>query len=213
MSLLAPLVTFGVRVAFDLDSEAASRLILSCFGSGKPALPDALARANDRAWQAVGLALAGDGFLDRIKSLWVGQDFKAVRDQLRQFLEQTLAGFQGPSAELRAHCLDEFQRLCKAGRLAFRELSRAPVSLPRLGNPVEVRQAAERAIADVADGLAAAAPHLAEVLRRPTPDGTPLLAAAFAYFFRRELKENAELARGMTFESLRLLSAAQERGI
>ncbi len=212
MSLLTPLVAFGVRVAFDLDGDAASQLIESWLGSGKRTLPGALARANDRAWQAVGLALAGDGFLDRVKTLWAGQDVKAIRDQVRQFLEQTPAGFQGASAELRAHCLDEFQRLRKAKRLTFQELAPGEVSQQRLGNTVEVRQAAEQAVAAVAGGLAIEAPHLAEILCKPTPDGTPLLAAAFAYFFRRELEQNAELARGMTVDSLRLLSATQAQG-
>jgi hypothetical protein len=31
------------------------------------ALPEALTRANKRAWDALGIALAGDGFLDQIK--------------------------------------------------------------------------------------------------------------------------------------------------
>src|SRR5262249_45573972 len=40
--------------------------------------------------------------------------------------------------------------------------------------------------------------------------GPPLLVAAFAFFFRREVATNAELAREFTFESLQRLGAAQE---
>src|SRR5438132_9033583 len=102
MSLLAPLVSFGLRAAFDLDGDGVTQLVGSCLGSGNRSLPDALARANDRAWQAVGLALAGDGFFDRVKAFWAGQDVKVVRDQLRHFLEQAPGGFHSVSVEVRA---------------------------------------------------------------------------------------------------------------
>ena len=43
-------------------------------------------------------------------------------------------------------------------------------------------------------------------------DGTPVLAAAFAFFCRREIETDAELARGLTFDSLKWLSAQQAAG-
>ena len=62
----------------------------------------------------------------------------------------------------------------------------------------------------VADALAECYPKLAILLRAPTPTGPPLLAAAFCYFFRREVETDAELARGLTFDGLRQLAARQE---
>src|SRR5262249_10649543 len=52
-------------------------------------------------------------------------------------------------------------------------------------------------------------PNLADLLRRPTPGGVPLLVASFSFFLRRQVETNAELSRGLTFEGLRQLSAAQ----
>ena len=59
----------------------------------------------------------------------------------------------------------------------------------------------------------AEAPHLAELLTTAPPGGTPLLVVAFAFFFRREIESNAELAHGLTYDLLRQLTDRQERGL
>src|SRR5207248_6984909 len=41
--------------------------------------------------------------------------------------------------------------------------------------------------------------------------GPPLLAAAFCYFFRREVETDDELAHGLFFDGLRQLTAAQAK--
>ena len=63
----------------------------------------------------------------------------------------------------------------------------------------------------VADALAESYPNLARLLRTPTPAGPPLLAAAFCYFFRREVETDDELAHGLFFDGLRQLSASQAK--
>jgi hypothetical protein len=70
---------------------------------------------------------------------------------------------------------------------------------------------ARRAVNGVADALAETYPNLARLLRTPTPAGAPLLAAAFCYFFRREVETNDELAHGLFFDGLRQLSASQAK--
>ena len=66
-------------------------------------------------------------------------------------------------------------------------------------------------MAGVADALAEGYPNLARLLRTPTPAGPPLLAAAFCYFFRREVETDDELAHGLFFDGLRQLSASQAK--
>ena len=66
-------------------------------------------------------------------------------------------------------------------------------------------------MAGVADILAPDYPNLAKLLRAPTPAGPPLLAAAFCYFFRREVETNDELAHGLFFDGLRQLTASQAK--
>jgi serine/threonine protein kinase len=217
MSLTGTLLAFGLRQAFDVDSDRFTQLIENHFTDHSQALPAALARANDRAWQALGLALGGDGFFDRLKSLWIDGDVKAVRDQVRLFLEQTPTGLEGTPAEVRARCVEDLRRLRKAGRLKAeltgRELAGRTAGMQRFSDPARLAAAAHQAVAVVADALVVEAPDLASLVRRPSShDGPPLLVAAFAFFFRREIEQNAELARGLTFDNLRLLAAAQERG-
>ena len=50
-------------------------------------LPKALEKAHDRAWQALGVALAGDGLLDRVKVFFASGDDKGVREQVQLFLK------------------------------------------------------------------------------------------------------------------------------
>ena len=64
----------------------------------------------------------------------------------------------------------------------------------------------------LAADLAPHCPNLAHLLGQPTPTGQPLLLAAFAFFFRREVETNEDLARGLTFDGLRQLSADQAQG-
>lgn len=73
------LIGFGMRQVVGMVPEgqakevmgrgaaAAVQLVVGHFTDHSRTLPLALARANDRAWQALGVALAGDGFLDQIK--------------------------------------------------------------------------------------------------------------------------------------------------
>lgn len=74
MSVVDSLIAFGLRQvvgdATDLLTDSSGQIvgvIRKIFTDHSKALPNALARANDRAWQAVGLALAGAGLFDRIK--------------------------------------------------------------------------------------------------------------------------------------------------
>ncbi len=65
---------------------------------------------------------------------------------------------------------------------------------------------------DTAQAIKDEAPHLAALLTLAPQNGTPLLAVAFGFFFRREVESNEELAHGLTFDFLRQLSERQERG-
>jgi hypothetical protein len=181
------------------------------------ALPRALARANDRAWQALGVALAGDGFLDQIKVFFASQDDKGVREQVSRFLNGSRLHFEGTPVQFRKACLEEPQRERKAGwlsaqNLPAREMARQTATFRRYADPKGLVDGAEQAAGQVAEQLATDCPKLAELLRQPTPGGRPLLVAAFAYFFRREVETNEELAHGLLFDGLRQLSAAQEQG-
>src|SRR5689334_22184273 len=115
MSILAKMIGFGLRQVLDVDAEGVVDTVLSRFGDHSQALPRALMRANDRAWQALGVALAGEGMFDRLKRLFASGDDKGVREQVRQFLDSKAITFEGTSATFRQTCFDDLQRLRKSG--------------------------------------------------------------------------------------------------
>jgi formylglycine-generating enzyme required for sulfatase activity/tRNA A-37 threonylcarbamoyl transferase component Bud32 len=178
-------------------------------------LPNALEKAHDRAWQAMAVALAGDGLLDRVKVFFASGDDKGVREQVQLFLEDNASAFEGTPDEFRRSCLEELKHLRKSGQLSVQTVSPAEVAqqaaaFSRHADPQGLIEDAQRAVVGVADALAEGCPNLSRLIRRPTPAGPPLLAVAFCYFFRREIETNEELARGLLYDGLRHLTASQE---
>jgi hypothetical protein len=215
MQLGTQLLAYALRQVIGESADQVAAFIAGRFADPSRALPRALARANDRAWQALALALAGDGLLDQIKGFLAGGDVKGFRDQVRPFLEAHRSRFEGTAADFRRACLAELKKARQGGALAAEPpdgaVARQATDFRRFADPQGLIDGARQAVAAVANDLEALYPNLARLLRQPTPaGGPPLLAAAFAYFFRREVEENAELARGLLFDSLQHLSAGQE---
>jgi hypothetical protein len=218
MSITAGLLAFGVRYAFNVSADHVVGVIEKRMTDHSQALPKVLSRANDRAWAAVGLALTGDSLFDRVKDIFRDADIKGVRDQIKSFLENTPTGLEDATASNRAKAAEEWTRLRKAGRfvaapLSANELAHRAATMERHGDPARMTAAAHHAVRESADALRAEAPQLADLLTAAPNGGTPLLAAAFAFFFRREVETNAELAHGLSFDYLRLISERQERGL
>ena len=87
MSLAGKMIGFGLRqVIGDVAGNATEtvvKLVVKRFADNSQTLPKALARANDRSWQALGIALAGDGLLDQIKVFFLASgDDKGIREQV-----------------------------------------------------------------------------------------------------------------------------------
>ena len=221
MSLVAKLIGFGFRQTLGADAGHAAEIVVGAvekhFADHSQTLPKALAKANNRAWQALSIALAGDGFLDKIKVFFASGDDKGIREQVQLFLQDKNIGFEGTSADFRKQCLVELKTAKQAGLLtvpnplAPKDVARQTASFQRYADPKGMMDGAEQVMAQIADELAADFPNLAKLLRQRPHGGPPLLVSAFAYFFRREVETNNELAHGLFFDGLRQLSAAQEK--
>ena len=214
MRIAHQLIAFGLKQVLGEAVDKVSDFLDNHFNDHAGALPKALARAHDRAWDALGVALAGDGFLDQIKRFFTDADAKGLREQVRVFLATNTFDFVGATTDFKRHCLTELKAARKAGKLAADNLTAAELRQPvadfrRYTEDAGLLNGARAAVAVVADQLAEEYPHLARLLGQPTPAGPPLLAAAFAYFFRREVQTNAELARGLHFELLQRLYVSQ----
>ena len=219
MTPITQLVGFGLRQVIGDYADGAvqvAAVIEQRFRDHSRTLPKALDQAHHRAWQALGVALAGDGLLDRVKVFFASGDDKGVREQVQLFLDGNAVSFDGTPADFRQDCLDELKRLRKSGRLSTPEgahaaIARQAAGFQRHADPQGLVEEARRAVNGVADALAENYPNLTRLLRTPTPVGPPLLAAAFCYFFRREVETNDELAHGLFFDGLRQLSASQAK--
>ncbi len=219
MSLLTQLIGFGLRQVIGDSADDAAQIVgvvEQRFRDHSRTLPKALESAHQRAWQALGVALAGDGLLDRLKVFFASGDDKGVREQVQVFLKDNAVSFDGTPAAFRQTCLDELKRLRKSGQLATSggsaaDIARQAAGFKRHTDPQGLIEESRRAVAGVADALADGYPNLSRLLRTPTPAGPPLLAAAFCYFFRREVETDDELAHGLFFDGLRQLSASQAK--
>jgi len=181
------------------------------FTDHSEALPKAIAAANDRAWQALALALAGDSLLGTIFGRFRDSDMKAVRTQIRAFVDNSDSGLELSPAALRVKACEELNQLKSAGRLGA-DVEWTSLDLTRFGSTAKLSDDAHRAVSQIAAELQTDAPHLFQVLTLAPPGGTPLLATAFAFFLRRQIATNPELAIELTHDGLRLLSQKQQAG-
>jgi formylglycine-generating enzyme required for sulfatase activity/tetratricopeptide (TPR) repeat protein len=220
MSLVGKLMGFGLRqVIGDVAGNATEtvvNLVVKRFADHSQTLPKALARANDRSWQALGIALAGDGLLDQIKVFFASGDDKGIREQVRLFLQHNQITFHDSSAHFRAKCLAELKKAKEAGVLklamhSVKDIAHQTASFQRYADPTGMIDGAEQVVRQIADELAPHCPNLAKLLCQQPSGSPPLLVSAFAYFFRREVETNQELAHGLQFDGLRQLSASQDK--
>ncbi len=216
LKLCEPLICVGLKAVLRIPDgvvDAGMKWLKGRFTDHSLVLTKAVTTAHDRAWQAVALALAPDTIFSHIANLFRDGDLKAVQKQIREFVATADTGLDGAAAGLRTKACDELLRLKGGGRFGIDGADLTSLDLTRFASAAKVADDAHRAIQHIAADLTADAPHLAQVLTlTPQGGGTPLLAAAFAYFLRRQIATDAELARDLTFDQLRLLTLKQQAG-
>ena len=78
MSLLCSLAAIGLRQVLGDGVENVGSAVSDLFRDHGQILPKAIQRAHERAWQSLGVALAGDGLLDRVKVFFSSGDDKGA---------------------------------------------------------------------------------------------------------------------------------------
>ena len=81
MSVFGSLIAFGFRQVLGDGIENVSRAVADRFRDHSGALRVAIQRAQERTWQALAIALAGDGLLDRVRVFFASGDDKGVFDE------------------------------------------------------------------------------------------------------------------------------------
>src|SRR5262245_64432660 len=179
-------------------------------------LLEALHHANERAWRALEVALAGDGLWDRCKLVLASGDEKAFREQVRPFLDGcSLSELQGRDA-FRHSCLNELRAARKAGlltegKLDPANLARKAGAFARFSDPHAVLDAEHQTLVAMGDELRAAGyANLAAFIELRPRNGHPLLVAAASYFFRRAVETDSALFQGLAFSRLEQLQESTD---
>ena len=181
-------------------------------------LTQALQTANERAWKAIELSLAGETFWDRCKVSLAKVEDQAFRQQVRTFLDGSPIKVKSGSQKVCQLGLAELrrvrkQRLLASGALAPAELAAKAGALARYTDPQSLLDAEWKAVEQMAGELHRLdCPNLALVVRTRFPNSPSLLAVGVRYFFRREIETDAQLFQGLTFVELEALTERQEKG-
>ena len=209
MAIAAHLVCVGIKHVFGIPMGKVGDWLSEHLTDHSLPLPKAVAAANDRAWKAVALALAGDTVLGRIAARFRSADFRAVRDQIRLFVAE--ADFVGQPEGLRERASNELDRLQREGRIGGEVIELQNVDLTRFADTGKIADDSIIAVKRIADELASDAPNLGRVLMLAQPGGTPLLVAAFTYFLWQEVRKTPGLLATLTVEQVKSLSDAQRK--
>jgi hypothetical protein len=119
MSQVSPLIAYALRQVIGDSADTVVGAVERYFTDRGRALPQALHKADESAWQALAIALAGDT--------------KGIRDEIRRFLNGKPFSFEGTPDEFRKVCLVELKQARKDGLLSAEQADARAV---RLAAPV-----------------------------------------------------------------------------
>jgi hypothetical protein len=220
---LKPLVegacqSLGVEGAVTV-TQTITDFLIQRFTDHSQRLTSALRQANTQAWHAIEIALAGDSWWDRVKARLASGDDKALREQIRSFLEATpLGNLPGHGPEFRAVCLANLRAARKQGVLLegdlhMDRLAHQAGALARFGSPDSLVRAEAELLAGLASDIRSAGfSALAEFLELRPLQNASVLAVTVRYFFRRQVETDAALFQGLAFAQLERLDKKQEVG-
>jgi serine/threonine protein kinase len=230
MSIFVSLSVFALRqviggacdaVGFKAGGEVTDQVVgflTERFTDHSLLLTAALQSANDKAWTALEVSLAGDSLWERCKLLAARAEDKGFARQVRTFLDAVPLPELDDKMAFRQKCLEELRAARKARMLAGdtldpRQLARQTADFARFGDPATLVEAEWRVVVGMADEMKQAGyTSLAWFLSQRPRQGMPVLVVAVRYFFRRAVEEDQRLFRGLSFAKLEALSQAQEQG-
>ena len=144
-------------------------------------------------------------------------DSKGIREQVRLFLQGNIIAFAGTPADFRKQCLKELKLAKQQGwltapkTLSLGEVAEHAAPFQRYDDLQGLIHGAEQLVWQMADILRNQCTNLGQLFRQTSGGQPPLVVSAFAYFFRREVEDNAKLFQGLLFDGLQKLSASQEQ--
>ncbi len=177
------------------------------------AVLDALERSNRKAWKALEIALAGESLWSRLDKA----DVKALRTQIRAFLDHVPLPELSEKADFRKRCLGEIRlALGKGvllGNLVAGELVEKTGQFAAHTDPNALLQAEKAALNRLGKEVQDAGFRtLGWLLAQPAHGDQSVVVVAARYFFRREVETDPALFRGLQFVAVESLGESQKEG-
>jgi hypothetical protein len=202
----------------DEATGALGRFLIERFSDQSKKLTEALRQAGDRAWRALEIALAGESFWQRCKSAFSTRgDERAFAEQVRLFLDGAPLPELAGKAQFRQRCLQELQAARKAdlltgGKLDPQALAQQGGAFARFNDPQALLEAEGCLLRGLAEELNRAGhTSLGWLVEQRPQQGSPLLALAVRYFFRRAVETDSALFQGLAFVKLEALAETSGR--
>src|SRR5947209_8691689 len=112
MKIVKTLICYGLRQVLGDITDTLVEGYVERFTDESDALRKAVEAANERAWQALHVALAGDSYWERFKRYVLGDATqRALRQQIEPVLRKTAAASKINPEQLRTDCLSDLVRL------------------------------------------------------------------------------------------------------
>ncbi|VTS05834.1 hypothetical protein [Tuwongella immobilis] len=173
--------------------------------------------ANDRAWKALEVALAGDSWWTRCKERLSGPELLEFRKQVEAFLAADLVpDGKGRDPQFRQRCLVELRAARKANHLPGElplhadEVAQDAGAFIRYTAPQRVVEAELAQLSQIGDGLRVQGyPNLGEFVNLRPLEGLPLLLIAVRYFFRREVERDPRLSQQFVLDRIETMASEQ----
>jgi hypothetical protein len=177
----------------------------------------ALRTASERAWSSLEIALAGGLWWGWIQPALGTGAGRTLSQQLLAFLDSSpIAGLEGKT-QFRRQCLRESRQACAGGGLdahAAPAMLESQLRILAKAHPQAILRAQWPPLEAIAERLAMTGhTNLSWLLGQHSPSAAPLLVMVVRYFFRREIETDSELARGLTFRQMELLSQRQQTSL
>lgn len=221
MRLIQQLSMLAVRQVLGDRADSLIDFVRDRAGDPSHRLMQVLYTANDRAWRAIEIALAGDSFWSRLKAAGDGAETRAFRDQVRAFLDTgPLPDGRARDPQYRKACLNELRTARTKnelpGELPFEPETVVIEAKARFDHTLAPQDAMRNEMATLGEvavtlmrlGYA----NLAEFVSLRPAGGVPLLMIAVRYFFRDEVQRDPKLSAVLVLDKLDALTHAQESG-
>ncbi len=213
MEIAEIVCSFAFRSVSGERVDALFRLAMDHTSDHSQNLLRTLEDCNRKAWKALEVALAGETLWNRLDRA----ETKALREQIRKFLDGMPLPELTGKTEFRTRCLKEIREALGKGvllgNLVAGGLAEKAGAFAKYSDPQSLLKAEKEALHNLGIAVQTAGfKGLGWLLAQPAHANQSIVVVAAGYFFRREVERNPQLFRGLQVTAIENLSQAQVDG-